>query len=205
MGVGLCRHAVPPRALKACATYGCSSCYIMRQASCAWVRPSPDEPNYMTVKGWPVREWQKLVSILLEALGDEVARRGRPAWLFVANDPDNQDSDAFSLGVGWDPEPVLGGIAPPEWMAVGVVATGKTFVPLPRKQKGYYVSGRRTGTVRMACLVTRDEGTFSMVVTSDGQVIEDPPGGGFLIDRLRYCIGLEPNPPNIGSDGAYAW
>jgi hypothetical protein len=137
-----------------------------------------------------MREWQKLVSVLLEALGDEVAVRGKPAWFFVASDPGSADPEAFTLGVGWDPEPILSGLAPPDWMAVGLVATAKAFVPVPGTQQGYTVSGGRTGSLRMACAVTRDEGTYSKAVTSDGQVIESPPEGGLVVDELRRCLGL---------------
>jgi hypothetical protein len=151
-----------------------------------------------------MRDWQKLVSLLLEALGDEVAARKRPGWFFVAKDHDNADPEAFALGIGWDPDPLLGSLAPPDWIGVGVVATGKTFTPVPGTQEGYYVNGRRTGTVRMACLVTRDEGSYAKAVTSDGQVIEDAPGGGLLIDQLRGCIGLPALPIDLSRDWSWA-
>ena len=49
----------------------------------------------------------------------------------------------------------------------------------------------------MACLVTRDGGMYSKVVTSDGLVVTGPPEGGLILDGLRSCLGF----PVAGTDG----
>jgi hypothetical protein len=145
-----------------------------------------------------MREWQKLVSVLLDALGDEVAAVGAPAWFFVEGEPSDEGPEAFSLGLGWDPTPLLGGLAPPEWRAVGLVATAKAFVPTRSMRNGCRASGQPMGSLRIACLVTREDAIYSKAVTSEGEVIDDPPEEGLLIGELRLCLGLPVNPLNVG-------
>ena len=134
-------------------------------------------------------DWQRLAVVLLEALGDHVAESGHPAWVYVAPEPGSQDEETFVLGLSEDPAALLGRTAPPEWQAVGVVATGRirTLVDGPART----CAPRRTGaTLRMSCLVTRQDGVYCKAVTSNGRTIEQPPESGAMLDALKHCLGL---------------
>jgi hypothetical protein len=145
------------------------------------------------------QDWQRLASVLLEALGDHVARQRRPTWVFVAPADGAEGEDAFALGLSDEPD-ALDGIAPPEWQAVGVVGTGRAF-RLDGGRGGRGCSGIRINGVeepfRMACLLTREGRAYCKAVLASGQIIEDPPEAGLLINELRSCFDLPPLPPPV--------
>jgi hypothetical protein len=141
-------------------------------------------------------DWQRLVSVLLDAFGDEAARRRRPTWFFVAPEGNAEREDAFALGFSDGPD-ALDGVAPPEWEAVGVVGIGRGH----RLDGG---DGSTTASVdgdgeplRVACLVTRKGNAYCKAMLKSGQVIEDPPSAGLLLNELRSCFGLPPLPPLV--------
>ena len=134
-------------------------------------------------------DWQRLAVVLLEALGDHVAESGHPAWVYVAPEPGSQDEETFVLGLSEDPAALLGRTAPPEWQAIGVVATGSVIV-LVDGPPGARAPRRSGATLRMSCLVTRQDGVYCKAVTSDGHTIEQPPESGAMLDALKRCLGL---------------
>ncbi|MCL6091778.1 MAG: hypothetical protein M1435_02345 [Actinobacteria bacterium] len=139
-----------------------------------------------------MRDWQHLVEVLFQALAEQVSTAGKPTWVYVRSDPDDQGS--FDLGLSEEPDALLGRLAPPDWDAVGVVASGRT-VPVHHPGRSEARLTRRRTTIRMAYIVTRHNGTYCKAVTSDGVVLEDPPQSGFLVDCLRCCLGLPPACP----------
>jgi catechol 2,3-dioxygenase-like lactoylglutathione lyase family enzyme len=139
-------------------------------------------------------DWQRLVSVLLGAFGAEVARRRRPTWFFVAPEGNAEREDAFALGFSDRPD-ALDGIAPPEWQAVGVVGIGRGFL-LDGGHGCTTASVNGAGEpLRVACLVTRKGNAYCKAMLPGGQVIEDPPTAGLLLNELRSCFGLPPLPP----------
>ena len=139
-----------------------------------------------------MRDWQRLAVVLLEALGDRVAESGHPAWVYVAPEPGSEDEETFALGLSEDPAALFSRTAPPEWQAVGVVATGRVDVLVDGP--GGTCAPRRTGaTLRMSCLVTRQDGVYCKAVTSTGRTIEQPPESGAMLDALERCLGLPTN------------
>ena len=133
-----------------------------------------------------MRDWQRLALVLLEALGDHVAKSGGPTWLYVEPEPGSLDRDTFILGLSEDAGALLGRSAPPEWQAVGVVAAGCVRM-LPGPLRAPIQTG---ATLRICCLVTRRDGVYCRAVTSDGLTIEQPPQAGAMLDALRRCLGL---------------
>ena len=170
-----------------------------------------------------MRDWQRLVELLFDALSEHVAQAGRPTWAFVCSDPGSGEEGGFALGLSEEPDALVGRLAPPEWDAVGVVASGRT-IPVPtlpstgqlsgpaRQSAGQSAggsAGRSAGkdasaphraAVRMACIVTREDGTYCKAVTSDGLVLKDPPASGRMLDDLRRCLGFPEASP-----GACSW
>lgn len=137
-----------------------------------------------------MRDWQRLAAVLLEGLGDDVAREGRPAWVYVVPEPAGEDEGAFALGLSKEPGALLGRIAPPEWEAVGVVASGHTIALGQPGHDGGVPRRHHQATLRMACLVTRQDRVYCKAVTADGLVLEEPPASGQMLDCLRRCLGL---------------
>ena len=157
-----------------------------------------------------MRDWQRLVEVLFDALSEHVAQAGRPTWAYLCSDPGSGDEGSCALGLSEEPDALLGQLAPPEWDAVGVVASGRTIpipAPAPASQPdghmaliptpapdsrpdGRDASAPRRATVRMACIITREDGAYCKAVTSDGLVLADPPASGLLLDDLRRCLGL---------------
>ena len=158
-----------------------------------------------------MRDWQRLVELLFDALSEHVAQAGRPTWAFVCSDPGSGEEGGFALGLSEEPDALVGRLAPPEWDAVGVVASGRT-IPVPtlasagqlsgpaRQTAGRDASAPHRATLRMACIVTREDGTYCKAVTSDGLVLKDPPASGLMLDDLRRCLGLPEASP-----GACSW
>ena len=183
--------------------------------------------------GSAMRDWQRLVEVLFDALSEHVAQAGRPTWAYVCSDPGSGDEGSFALGLSEEPDApdaLLGRLAPPEWDAVGVIASGRT-IPIPAPAPASQPDGRialvpapipapiparaqapdsrpggrdaaapRRATVRMACIITREDGAYCKAVTSDGLVLKDPPASGRMLDDLRRCLGFPEASP-----GACSW
>jgi hypothetical protein len=143
-----------------------------------------------------MEDWPGLAELLLGALGDEVAAAGHPTWIGVRNDP-LRDRD-IGLWFVDDDEGLLGWRAPPECIAVGVLATGRaqvTETPVERPQP--FPPGVTTG-IRMCCLVTRSGEVAWRLTLPDGRSVEEAPQEGRLLDCLKRCFSLPTPPPPVG-------
>jgi hypothetical protein len=142
-------------------------------------------------------DWTALASILLQALGEEIAGRGTPTWVRVLDPPDGTVGDSclefFEDGRGF-----LGWTAPPRCQAVGVVASGRAIAEDgPAGLPPGFAPGARTG-VRMACLVARDGSVGWQMETASGAAYPVPPSEGRLLDCLRRCFALPTPPAPVG-------
>ena len=135
-----------------------------------------------------MRDWHGLSALLLDALGDDVARLRRPIFFFVSEPPRGQNEDSVVIGMLGDPEAFPSWAAPPECLAVGLVASGREVSLSQSKQRSSAATtGRRTGSVKLVCLVTREGDAHSKLVTSSGRVIDEAPTSGEMLERLRQC------------------
>jgi len=144
-----------------------------------------------------MEDWQGLAGILLEAVGDRVADQGRPVWVEVRDLP-GADAD-FSLCFLEDPQGFLGREAPPDCLAVGVVATGKVTVADSEIEAPVPLAPGVTTGIRMCCLVTRDGLVGWRMTLPDGRSLAQAPTEGRLLDCLRRCLALPTPPPPVGA------
>jgi len=138
-------------------------------------------------------DWQGLAEMLLDAVGDQVADSGHPAWVRVFDPPAGDQEDGFALAMCAEPDALMGWVATSDCQAVGVIATGRLRAledALPGSV-GYDDEGR----IRMACLVTRSGETAWTMVAPDGVKANEPPSAGRMLDCLRRCFGLPTPPP----------
>jgi hypothetical protein len=148
-----------------------------------------------------MKDWTRLAAVLLEAAGDHVAERGRPAWVRVLDPPDGDPEEGFALAFSDDSEGFLGWVATPDCQAVGLVATGR----LRSTSGGAPPDGDESDDVkdhlRMACLLTREgEVAWKTELPQDvgaGVVPEAAPTEGRMLDCLRRCFGLPTPPPPV--------
>jgi hypothetical protein len=133
---------------------------------------------------WPAADWQTLTEILLTGLGDQVAVQGHPTWVMVRPDP--EAAEGFTLCLSDADNALEAQGAPPDCLAVGMVATGRVRA-LDDPGAG------PTGGIRMACLVTRDGTVAWRLVQPDGTVLADPPQAGQMLDYLRSFLS-DPQP-----------
>jgi hypothetical protein len=143
-----------------------------------------------------MEDWPGLAERLLDGIGDRVSVAGRPTWVGVRDDPLGQRD--IGMWFSEDPYGFLGWEAPPECIAVGVVATGRAHVAdTPTEAPAPFSPGPIPG-IRMCCLVTRrGEVTWRMTLP-DGRSFGDAPQEGRLLDCLRRCFALPTSPPPAG-------
>ena len=158
-----------------------------------------------------MKDWTSLAAVLLEALGDQVAAKGSPAWVRVLDPRDGDPEEGFALAISDESEGFLGWVATPDCQAVGLVATGRLRgIPDEAAPEGNATDDTRDH-LRMACLVTRHgevawktqlpEGVFAPAVP------ETVPSEGRMLDCLRRCFGLPTPPPPVSPTRlqAIAW
>ncbi|HVA73101.1 MAG TPA: hypothetical protein VNF71_00870 [Acidimicrobiales bacterium] len=151
-----------------------------------------------------VSGWQQLAEELLETLGDEVRDQGVPTWVRVFDDDDEESG--FAVDASSEPQALLGWTAPPECVAVGVVATGRLRVD-PSAAGGWSGDGRSFGDVyqdlaqiegsriRMCCVVGRSGDVGWHLEGPHGVRGTSAPEAGRLLDCLKRCLGLATPPP----------
>jgi hypothetical protein len=145
-----------------------------------------------------MNDWGSLAELLLDSVGDEVARRGCPTWVQVLDPADRAVEGDFALGLSDDRDGLLGWVATPDCQAVGVVATGRIRA-LPGAPAG--LVGPAHDRLRMVCLVARDGAVTWKVAVSDGvtagAVSDAAPSEGRVLDCLRRCFDLPTPPPAV--------
>jgi hypothetical protein len=143
-----------------------------------------------------MEDWPGLAELLLDAIGEEVSAAGHPTWVGVQENPQGQGD--FEMWFVDDPHGFLGWEAPPDCLAVGVVAAGKAHVAdSPVEGPAPFSPGVIPG-IRMCCLVTRrGEVTWRMALP-DGRSFDDAPQEGRLLDCLKRCFALPTPPPPAG-------
>lgn len=88
---------------------------------------------------------------------------------------------------------LMGFVAPSDWWALGVIATG-WMAPLDGGRPSAHPDAVRTAQV---ILVTRNGNIVSHVRAADGESFDDPPSYGRTLDALQRALGL-PTPPAAG-------
>jgi hypothetical protein len=141
-----------------------------------------------------MEDWPGLAELLLDGIGDRVSAAGRPTWVGVKDDPLGQGD----LGMWFveDSCGFLGWEAPPECIAVGVVATGRAHVAdTPVEARSPFSPGV-VPDIRMCCLITRHGEVTWRMTLPDGRSFCDAPHDGRLLDCLKRCFALPtPLPP----------
>lgn len=181
-----------------------------------------------------MHDWQGLARDALEMLGEGVSRQGYPTWLQIYEDPD--DEVGLRVEAYCDPTGLLGWTAPPDCIALGVVATGKartagdkraadktaedqttadklaedkTTEDTTAAERTVGRAGLRCGaeladrvhdaggalSLRMACIVSRDQGLGWWMELPDGSTHGAPPSAGRMLDALLRCLGRPTAPP----------
>jgi hypothetical protein len=144
-----------------------------------------------------MEDWPEVAELLLEGLGDRVAAAGHPTWVAVMEHP--SPGDGFGLRLMDDPGGFLAWSAPPQCLAVGMVATGRAHVADAPIEARIPLSPGLIPGIRMSCLVTRrGEVTWRMTLP-DGRSFDDAPQEGRLLDCLKRCFGLPTPPPPVGA------
>jgi hypothetical protein len=144
-----------------------------------------------------MEDWPGLAELLLGALGDEVAAAGHPTWIGVRTDPLG-DRD-IGLWFADDDEGFLGWQAPPECIAVGVLATGQAQVTETAVERRRPFPPGATSGIRMCCLVTRTGEVAWRMTLPDGRSVDEAPQEGRLLDCLKRCFALPTPPPPVGT------
>src|ERR1700740_2940339 len=102
-----------------------------------------------------MKDWARLAAVLLEAVGDHVAKQGRPTWVRVLDPPEGDPEEGFALSLSDESESFLGWVATPDCQAVGVVATGRLRSISGEPAPGGDERHDDNDHLRMACLLTR--------------------------------------------------
>lgn len=144
----------------------------------------------------PILPEPDLFERLLTLVDAAAAARGwhGPHLLIKVEEAD--DPEAFELGLkelpdGSHPvEELWGFVAPPTWLAVGVVSFGWA-APVDHVRPSLHPERSR---VRVTILATREGRLLSTATFDDGRAIDEP-GDGQIGDVLRRCIGAETPPP----------
>jgi hypothetical protein len=143
-----------------------------------------------------MENWPAMAELLLDAIGDRVSAAGCPTWVGVRDDPLGERD--FGLWFEEDSRGFLGWEAPPECIAVGVVATGKAHVDDTPLEAALPFSPGVIPGIRMCCLVTRRGEVAWRMTLPDGRSFCDAPQEGRLLDCLRRCFALPTPPPPAG-------
>jgi len=131
--------------------------------------------------------WQRLAEQAHEKFAEEVADLGCPVWIQFFRDPSSEAG--LSVGTVTGPDGLLGWTAPPDCVAVGMVATGKLV--LVDGQDG---SRQGRSRISMSCVVGREGQSGWFLRLSDGTTSRIAPEEGRVLDCLKRCFGL----PSIG-------
>lgn len=133
---------------------------------------------------------------LLTLVDAAVSERGWHSPHVLVKVVEADDPDSFELGLkdlpdGSHPvEELWGFVAPPTWLAIGVVTFGWA-APMDGVRPSEHPDRSR---VRATILVTRDGRQLSTASFDDGRAIDEP-GEGLIGDVLRCCIGAPTSPP----------
>lgn len=138
---------------------------------------------------------RRLLDPLADALLTTLSDGGQGFLVHLVADPEVADGGrpAFNLGVlpldGQAPAAMLlGTVAPPEWSAVGVAASGRAW-HLDRP-------GEAAGRADSVVLVGRDRSVVGRL-RHHGVVSAEPPAAGLTYDCLHRALGLPTPPPEV--------
>ena len=144
----------------------------------------------------------RLVTLLDASCRDEGWHR--PHRLVSLEEPDDDGSPAVAfraLEAGEHPlDHLLGFVAPPSWLALGLVCYGWASPPAGGRRPSEHPERRR---VRVVTLLDRSGDERSTATLDDGTVVDEP-GSGTVADALRRCLGLPTPAPPVGSDELFA-
>ncbi|MFP5328063.1 MAG: hypothetical protein ACLGHT_11355 [Acidimicrobiia bacterium] len=109
---------------------------------------------------------------------------------------ENAPDGSFNIGKkhldGMHPLTELMGFAAPEdWWALGVVCTG-WMAPMNGPRPSLHPEAVR---IVQAIAVTRDGDVVNHTRVEGGEVIDEPPGEGMVLDALKRCLQLPTAPP----------
>lgn len=144
--------------------------------------------------GWaPPPEAQRVEQVaaaLLEARGEDAARRGEPIWLELSGPaPDRREIEVDRA------EGLLGWVAAPGAWAVAVVATGRLRPLDPAIELPASLLPARAGRLQMTCVVDRLGRVGWRTDLSHPGPLDRPPEEGRMLDVLRRSLGLTTPPP----------
>ena len=140
-----------------------------------------------------VHDWQVLAEELLAAEGDEVERRGNPTHVRVYEG--RVPGPALRLETNADPRFLVGWVAPPECVAVALVATGRAHVTDDGAGRAERFA-RDEARVRLCCVVSRSGRVGWTMTGFRGRTETAAPTEGRLLDALKRCFALPTSPPD---------
>jgi hypothetical protein len=132
----------------------------------------------------------ELVEILEESAADSPDLT-EPIWVRV-----DEADDGVSLGLKREPSGLLGWTAPFGCIAVGAIAGGRAHPLNPAKGQSPVVRCDAPKGVRIVCLMDREGRVCAKATLADGEVIDEAPSSGRMIDNFRRCFRLPTDPPD---------
>lgn len=124
------------------------------------------------------QDWELDVEDAVDALEEAVGGDGRPSW-------GTWQWDGGPIEVHEHPEDLVGLVAPPWVVAVGVSSGGRAH---------RLDADGPTQRCRVSCVVARD-GRVAARLRIGGDLVADPPEEGRVLDTLRRCVGVPTAPP----------
>jgi hypothetical protein len=140
---------------------------------------------------------------LVAALDESHPTTGPPMWLRIFGSVANPTRVVEEVRF----DRLMGFCAPRSCCAVGVVAGGWAS-PIGDSTAGAGSSGGpgRHGRerIRTTVVVSRDGAVGGRLRLASGQVVDEPPGSGRILDCLRRAFRLPTEPPPVGTDVLFA-
>ena len=138
-----------------------------------------------------LHDWQGLAEELLACEGDEVERRRYPTHVRVFEG--HSPGPALRLERSSDPRFLIGWVAPPECVAVALVATGRAYVA--DGAGGAESLACDMARVRLCCVLSRSGRIGWTMTGTRGRSGTAAPAEGKLLDALRRCFALPTSRP----------